>query len=154
MTTCDQLFQAVHKLYKDRMAQLSTRRANVWLLFLKHFLGVKGRLSLTVTREICSYMAYFPASIVEVTSGFLRFFHHSTWGPRIPLNALIISDDSSSWTVLEDGRVFCSGGNSIKAAYLLGRDGAVESLPPMLSARSLHGVIQVIDVYVFGGCTF
>lgn len=57
--------------------------------------------------------------------------------------------------LLKDGRVFCRGGNISGRddcfAYLLRRDGAVETLPRMQTPRRWHGAIQVKHVYIFGG---
>ena len=135
----------------------------VWLFYLKVSQGLRGRLSLNVTREVCSYLA--DPELVQVTETFLRFFHchTATWGPERVLSSPILADESSSWAVLKDGSVFCSGGGGdtsqtgwrsevLNEAYLLGRDGSVETLPSMIDVRKKHGVIEVLNVYVFGGC--
>ena len=113
---------------------------------LKETAAPKARIPLTDTREV---------ELAQVTSTFLRFFHTSTWGPQILLHSLIKADQYSTWVVLKDGRLFCSGGCSegqtLAVAYLLSRDGAINSLPSMQTARGYHGIIQVQDIYVFGG---
>ena len=96
--------------------------------------------------------------LAQVTNTFLRFFT-SVWGPQVPLRSFIQVDLRSTWVLLEDGRLFCSGGGNYDVGYiqhacLLSRDGAVEQLPKMLTARCWHGVIQVLHIYIFGGCTF
>lgn len=101
--------------------------------------------------------------LAQVTSTTLRFFNTSTWGPSVNIRTPIQADGSSIWVILEDGRVFSSGGciahtdNSGQvrsSAYLLERDGAVKQLPNMLAGRNYHGVIQIRDIYVFGGGKF
>lgn len=92
-------------------AQLSAGSTKVWLLYAKH-LRESGGLSLNVIREIGSYFADFSRFLPQITKTFLRFFdcYFSTWGPQVPLSASIQADVTSSWVVLEDGRLFCSGG--------------------------------------------
>lgn len=100
--------------------------------------------------------------LVQATATFLRFFncHTSAWGPQVNLQTPIQADSCSTWTALDDGLFFCSGGCIAYAgsyetywsvAYLLSPDGAVDPLPNMSTARWGHGVIQVLHVYVFGG---
>lgn len=136
-------------------------KARLWLIYLKHLKGERGQVSFNVSREICVFLADF--LLPQVTSTFLRFFNTSAWeyGPPVLLSTPIQADNGSTWVVLEDGRLFCCGGGqgSVQAgldlfwsaAYLLGRDGAVDELPRMLTARLAHGVIQVLRLYVFGG---
>lgn len=138
------------------MAKLSARGAKVRLIFLKHVLKKKGRLSLNVIREVCFYLHNFSEDLTQVTATFLRFFPS---GPQVPLSTPIQVDEYSSWIVLENGLVFCSGGfleggKALKTAYLLGRNGTVDQLPCMLTARYHHGLIQLQHLYVFGGCKF
>lgn len=136
------------------------RRAKTLLIYLKHSQGIKGRLSLNVIREICSYIADFSGDIAQVTATFFRFFNcrTMTWGPKTTLGSRINADSYSSWLVLQDGRLFCCGGCRSHAgyewddAYLLSRDGVVDQLPHMLTARKSHGVIQLQHIYVFSGC--
>lgn len=113
---------------------------------LQETAALKARIPLTDTREV---------ELAQVTSAFLRFFHTSTWGPQVCLYSLIKADQYSTWVVLKDGRLFCSGGCSegqaLTVAYLLSRDGTINALPSMQTARGYHGVIQVQDIYVFGG---
>jgi hypothetical protein len=45
-----------------------------------------------------------------VTEAFLCFFKPSAWGQQIPLRYHIQAEAYSNWVLLEDGRVFCSGG--------------------------------------------
>lgn len=99
--------------------------------------------------------------LAQVTSTFLRFFSTTAWGPQVPLRTPIQADSGSTWVVLEDGRLFCSGGGygqvqtdhkeAWKDAYLLGVDGSVDVMPQMKTARYFHGIIQMLDLYVFGG---
>lgn len=138
-----------------------TLRAKVRLVFIKQILRKKGSLSLNVVREICSYLHNFAEDLVQVTSTFLRFFDfvYFSAGPQVPLSTPIQADEYSSWVVLKDGRVFCSGGfvmggKALKAAFLLERNGEVDPLPYMLTARYHHGLIQDGHLYVFGGCKF
>lgn len=128
---------------------ISAVKAKVWLFHFKH-----SRLRTNIVREICSYFA--DPQLAQVTSTFLRFFFASAWGPQVLLSTPIHADSGSAWVMLEDKRLFCSGGSSAQvgnssSAYLLGRNGAVEELPSMLTARRSHGVIQVLHVYIFGG---
>lgn len=111
--------------------------------------------------------------LVHVTATYLRLFNFqtSTWGPQVPLRSQIVADGNSSWVILEDKRVFCSGGeyysgyssssssiNYLAAggrneAYILTRDGTVEQKANMNVARYSHGVLAINNaVYVFGGC--
>ena len=89
---------------------LPARKAKLWLLHLKQF---PGCLSLNVVREICGYISD-SGEIIQITRSSLRFFDYQscTWKPPVPLRSQIQVDESSSWTALEDGRVFCSGGGS------------------------------------------
>lgn len=96
--------------------------------------------------------------LAQVTNTFLRFFEISAWKytPSFPFRTPIQTDFSSTLVILENGRLFCGGGGGFSSdpwnvAYLLSRDGAVEELPVMLTARRYHGVIQVLRLYVFGG---
>lgn len=101
--------------------------------------------------------------LAHITPRSIRFFNcqTSTWGPQIRLDAQIQVDHRSQWVILKDGRLFCSGelgvylanssGRLKKVAYLLGRDGTVAQLPDMITGRCEHGIIQVGDLYVFGG---
>ena len=119
-------------------------------------------LDFKVVQEICAYLTDC-LELAEVTRTFLRFFncHTSAWGPKVFLKALPTGNDCSTWLMLEDGRLFYSGGMTSNSqtgtggasisAYLLDRDGTVEELPNMLAARMSHGVIQVRDLYIFGG---
>ena len=93
--------------------RLSAEGARVWLFHLKSSQGVRGRLSLNVTREVCLYLE--DLLLYQVTPHFLRSFnnHKSAWGPQVPLSARIQADDSSTWVVLEDSKgLFCSGGGN------------------------------------------
>lgn len=130
-------------------------KAKVWLLHLKH-----SSLSTNIIREISSYL--IDLQLAQVTATFLRFFncHTSAWGPQVLLHSPITADQNSTWVVLKDGRVFCSGegrsqagdSNGWSVSYLLSWDGTVEQLPSMLTARHGHGIIQVQQIYTFGGC--
>ena len=140
---------------------LSPRKAKVWLFYLKHW--KRAQLSCNVIREICAYIADFSRDLAHVTNAYLRIFHcqSSTWTPRLLLSVRIMADSGSSWAVLQDGWVFCSGGlqgkphKDKKEAYILGREGTVTELPPMFTARGYHGVIEISYwVYTFGGCKF
>lgn len=146
---------------------LRAKRAKVWILHLKHPWSGRRSLSINVIREICSYIA--DLELPQVTSNFLRFFNceTSTWGPQVRLRTRIQANTSSRWMMLNDGRLFCSGGGKCqvgfsagstsyaatwKGAYILGLSGVVEQLPDMLTARYYHGIIQVHSIYTFGGC--
>lgn len=151
--------------------RLLERRAKVWLFHLKHVQGEKGRLSSNVIREVLLYLVA-SLQLPYVTSTFLRFFdcNNYVWEPEVLLKTEIKCNESSSWMVLEDGRLFTSGGRIDhyykdekfeicseptvwNTAYILGRDGAVKELPNMVGTRSWHGLIQVLkEIYVFGGC--
>lgn len=143
------------------VARLSSSRAKILLFYLKYLQNERGKLSLNVTREICIYLAEL-LLLPHVTETFLRFFNTSTWGPQVRLHTHIRADSGSRWVELENERLFCCGGGSKSqtgelrtawnVAYLLSRDGAVNALLHMLSARREHGVIQVLDLYSFGGC--
>jgi len=89
---------------------VSTLRAKVWLLYLKRMRGVRGSLCANVTREVCSYLE--DLLVVQITPAFLRFFRCPTskWGERVPLRTPINVNEDSSWIILEDERLFCSGG--------------------------------------------
>lgn len=137
---------------------LLAQSSKAWLFYLKHQRGERGQLGHNVTRDICVYLVDC-LLLTQVTPTFLRFFNTLAWGPQVLLSTPILVGDTSSWVLLKDGRLFCSGGNSqtgffstvLSVAYLLGRDGAVDSLPNMLTARCSHGVIQVSQLYIFGG---
>lgn len=137
-------------------------RAKVWLFCLKYLQGERGRLSFNITREICEYLS--GSLLAQVASTFLRFFNCDTsaWGPVVSLKSSIQANVGSTWVLLGNGSLFCSGGKesnsqadalseSWKVAYILGADGTVEALPNMFTSRCFHGVIQVRDLYVFGG---
>lgn len=137
---------------------LSGRKVKVWLLHLKCIRGDRGKLSLNVLREVCAFL--HPLSpLVHVTESYVRFFHFQTsaWGQPVRLNVRIQANRESSWVVLEDQRVFCcggkfkTGGNTYMEAYILARDGTVESKTSMNRARRYHGVLTISKtVYVFG----
>lgn len=137
---------------------LHAQNSRVRLFYLKHMQGERGRLGFNVTRDICAYIADVLV-LAQVASTFLRFFNTLSWGPQVPLTSPIQVSDTSTWVLLEDGRLFCSGGlygtgsrsSAMTVAYLLGRDGTVDSLPCMLAGRCSHGVIQVQHLYIFGG---
>lgn len=141
---------------------IEAQRARVWLFYIKHIRGDAGTLGLKVIQEICGYLLDC-LKLVEVTRTFLRIFNCRTtaWGPKVFLKAIPKGDDCGTWAILEDGHLFYSGGMTSNlqtgtggasvCAYLLGRDGAVEELPSILAARMSHGVIQVRDLYIFGG---
>jgi len=138
--------------------QLSAVGARVWLFRLKSFQGVRGSLSINVIREVCSYLE--DPLLYQVSPDFLRSFncHTSTWGTKVSLSTSIQVDRWSAWAVLEDGHLFCSGGGKNyaglslpNAAFLISREGKVKRLPDMQTPRGVHGVIQVLQVYAFGG---
>lgn len=141
---------------------LSALTARMWLFYLKNLLQERGKLSFNVIREIGSYLAD-RFLLAQVTSTALELFNTSAlcWGPHVLHTPIEVYQDSR-WVMLEDGRLFCSGGRStqtdnqalkmLSKAYLLSRDGTVEMLPDMLIARYNHGVIEVLlRIYVFGG---
>lgn len=140
------------------MKAISAVSAKVWLLHLNRI--AKESLSLNVIREVCSYLA--DLELAQVTAAFLRFLNTQTsiWGPQISLSTPIQANTYSSWVILDDGRLFCSGGcaslgqlgeKAQKEAYLLSRTGTVTQLPSMLSVRFGHGLIQVQCLFAFGG---
>lgn len=139
--------------------RLSHLRAKVWLFHLKHLKGERGQLCFNVTREVCDLLADHRL-LVQVTDTFQCFFNFktSTWGPQVRLSTLIHADWTSSWVVLEDGRVFCCGGGKSYAgcgeatAYIVARDGAVEQKTCMSEGRFGHGILSYNATYVFGGC--
>lgn len=96
-------------MYVSLMALLA-QCTRMWLFYLKCFRGESGRLSLNTTREVCAYIS--DLLLANVSNLFLRFFNccTSTWGPRVRLHNLIQADAYSVWMLLEDGRLFCSGG--------------------------------------------
>lgn len=113
-------------------------------------------LSPNIIREICLYLDS-SEDVVQITHTFLRFFS-LIWSPQTPLSTAIRADHGSSWVSLEDGRFFCSGGDSNgqvvewKLAYLISPKGFVQELPPMFSARWGHGLIETSQfIYTFGG---
>lgn len=142
-------------------------RAKICLFYIKHIQQARGSLSSNILREISSYLADF-STLAQVTCAFLRFFncYTSSWGPEVLLRSQIRADATSRWLVLKDRRLFCSGGGTYhigshafsishpaewKEACLISLDGMVNQLPNMLTARFYHGIIEVIDLYVFGG---
>ena len=139
------------------VADLSERRAKVWLLYLKHTRGDRGKLSLDILREVCSFL--HPLLLVDVTESYIRFFdfQRGAWKQPLPLNPHIQADYTSSWVVLETGSVFiCGGGYSSdvywSTAYVL-EEGCVEQVGRMQVGRCSHGVLAYSSnqVYVFGG---
>jgi len=131
-------------------AHLSERRARVWLLYLKHSRGDRGRLNLNILREVCAYL--HPLNLlVHVSESSIRFFNfqRGTWKQPLPLNPFVKAGCYSSWVILEDGSVFlCGGGNS---AYIVG-EGSVKQVMNMQVGRCYHGVLaHSKQVYVFGG---
>jgi hypothetical protein len=141
---------------------LQEQKARVWLFYLKHLRGDRGTLEFKAIQEICAYLTDC-LELAEVTRTFLRFFNcrTSAWGPSVYLKTLPTGEGYSTWVILKDRRLFYSGGMTSNSqtgtgaasicAYLLDRDGAVEELPNMLAARMSHGIIQVRDLYIFGG---
>ena len=141
-------------------ADLSARRAKVWLLYLKHTRGDRGTLSLNILREVCAFLhpLYLLAHVTESSIEFFNF-QTTTWGEPVRLTTRIQVDPNSRWVFLEDGRVFCCGGNGMREAWMIGVGGTVERQPAMngarckhTSARQSHGLIAFVKaVYVFGG---
>lgn len=138
---------------------LSGRRSKVWLFYRYH---LRDALSLNIIREICLYIADFSGVLAHITATSMRLFdcHSLTWAPQVMLQTSIRANEESSWVILEDGCLFCSGGGYSKCqtarvwkeAYLLSPEGEVEGLPWMISARCWHGVIALHhSVYIFGG---
>lgn len=131
---------------------------------------LKGSKKLTIS-ALKSLLSQPPESmeLVQVKSEFLRFFDcgNLTWRRAVVLRSPIKVDPFSSWALLVNGQVFCSGGGkhqagyyskgisyleAWKTAYLLNRNGAVSVQPDMLTARFSHGIIGIDDsVYVLGG---
>lgn len=83
--------------------------AKVWFLYLNNLQGRK--LCLNIVREVCLFLTDFSQELVQVTATFLRFFNcqTSSWTPQVFLLTSIRANEESSWVLLEDGRVFCSG---------------------------------------------
>jgi len=141
--------------YKD------SRDDKVWLLYIKHTRGDRGRLSLSILREVCAFL-HPPANLLtrltHLTQSSIEIynFQTTTWAHRVPLTTQIQLDYGSMWVFLEDGRVFCCGGRGMGAgmreAWMIGVDGTVQRQPAMNGARSAHGLIAFEKaVYVFGG---
>jgi len=93
------------------------------------------------------------SQLVHVTESYIRFlnFQTFTWGQPINLSTQIQVNKWSIWVVLDDGRVFCCGGEGTNSAWIVGRGGTVEEQPSMTEVRCLHGVLVLSAVYVFGG---
>jgi len=120
--------------------------------------------------------------LVHVTASYLRFFNfqNAIWGPQVNLRTTIQASNYSRWVILEDGYVFCCGGEgytgydssrrynassstsylaagTYKEVYMLARDGSVDRKADMNVARTSHGVLELHSknaVYVFGGRIF
>ena len=120
--------------------------------------------------------------LVHVTASYLRFFNfqNAIWGPQVNLRTTIQASNYSRWVILEDGYVFCCGGEgytgydssrrynassstsylaagTYKEVYMLARDGSVDRKADMNVARAYHGVLEMHSknaVYVFGGRMF
>ena len=93
-------------------ADLSPRRAKVWLLYLKHTRGDRGRLSLNILREVCAFL--HPTNLlVRVTKSSIQSFdfQRGTWKQPLALNPHIQTSAGTSWALLEGGRVFICGGS-------------------------------------------
>jgi len=146
---------------------------------LEELLRAGGRISLQALEQLLPKHSQ-ARELVHVTASTLRFFNFqtATWAAQVNLRANIQATSShSSWDILEDGRVFCCGGEiytgydsnrrynasstsylaagSRNEAYILARDGAVEQKTNMNGARCSHGVLALHSknaVYVFGGC--
>jgi len=146
---------------------------------LEELLRAGGRISLQALDPPLPPPAQ-TKELAHVTASTLRFFNlpTTTWGAQVKLRSQIKADSNySCWDILEDGRVFCCGGESYtgydsnrrynasstsylaagtyKEAYILARDGAVEQKANMNGARYAHGVLALHSkkaVYVFGGC--
>jgi len=135
---------------------LSERRVKVWLLYLKHMRGDRGRLNLNILREVCSFLHLRPNLLVDVTNSYIRFFdfQKETWKQKRTLKPHIQADGDSSWVVLEGGSVFICGGRGwgigTTTAYVVG-EGCAEQAR-MQAGRYGHGVLAYSNqVYVFGG---
>ena len=143
---------------------------------LEELLRAGGRISLQALEQLLPKHSQ-AKELVHVTDSALRFFNFqtATWGAQVNLRANIQAQSNySSWDILEDGRVFCCGGEiytgydsnrryngstlatgNRNEAYILARDGAVEQKANMNGARYAHGVLALHSknaVYVFGGC--
>ena len=73
---------------------LSERRVKVWLLYLKHMRGDRGRLNLNIIREVCSFLHLPPNLLVDVTNSYIRFFdfQKGTWKQKRTLKPHIQVD--------------------------------------------------------------
>lgn len=136
----------------------------VYLLYFKYKRGDRGRLSLNILREVCSFLPS-PDLLIDITERYIRSFNFQTgtWKQPRP-HAHIQANRLSSWVVLEDGLMFCCGGaghtgysshRGLKEVYIFAHDGAVKQMTNMRGARGTHGVLAYNKaVYVFGGCIF
>lgn len=110
---------------------LPSSSAKVWLFYIKRSSGLRGSLNSNTCREICSYFVDFSRELVRVTYTFLRFFncYTSTWERKVGKESeekfrhrdlqvikkesvWLKYDCSSTWILLDDERVFCSGGGN------------------------------------------
>lgn len=74
-----------------------------------------------------------------------------TW-QRVVLSEAVNVNKQTAYMVLNDGSVFCCGGNYLATAYIVKRDGVVLELRVMRESRSAPGIISIADaIYVFGG---
>ena len=128
------------------------RRTKVWLLYLKHTRGDRGRLCLNILREVCAFL--HPSNLLaHITESYIRFFdfQRGDWKHPAPLNPHIQANYVSRWVVMEGGSVFICGGQGLSTAYVVGLEGCMEQ-GRMCRARSAHGVLYSNHtVYVFGG---
>ena len=62
-------------------------RAKVWLLYLKHTRGERGRLSLNILKEVCAFLRPFRL-LAHVTESSIEFFNFQTytWGQPVNLS--------------------------------------------------------------------
>ena len=78
---------------------------------LEELLRGRERISLQTLEQLLPKYSQ-AKELVHVSASALRFFNFqtSTWGAQVNLKATIQADNYSSWVILEDGRVFCCGG--------------------------------------------
>ena len=129
---------------------LSKRRAKVWLQYLKHTRGDRGRLSLNILREVCSFL-HCPKRITAVCGK--TAFLYDTQGQLLSEHTLSVDFGvAGSYIEADRNTLLCVGGSS--AVYSLDLSSfQLSSLPSLCTPRAFAGLAQVnVHFYVFGGC--
>ena len=129
------------------------------LLWIRPRHRALAHLSLNLLREVCGFLSFW-ARVVDLGSDYVRYFDTGTqqWQSSMRLSCSLPGYKySARWLVVEDGRVFYTGGQDastglLRGTYAVERTGRVEAQAQMLQGRAYHGLVQWKELLLaFGG---